>query len=422
MRAYILLLIVFVTPIFLTADDQTPFYLTDGDTVVFYGDSITDQRLYTMATELYAVTRYPNINVRFVHSGWGGDRVSGGGGGPVDLRLKRDVFAYKPTVVTVMLGMNDGQYKSHTAASDQAFFAGYQHLIDSLGTNLPGLRMTLIGPSPFDDATRMPEMLPPSGYNSVLITYSKWIEHYAGEKKLDYADLNTGVMNMLRTAGSFDPATAQKIVPDRVHPSLSGHLIMAEQLLKSWHARAQVAAVEIDSTSGAAKADHAQVSDVKTGPKLTWTELDEALPLPVPQWLAKDNDHTIELALHSSDFVKALDQQPLVVTGLHPGVFKLSIDGQALGTYSAEQLANGINLAELDTPMTRQARDVYDLKVRHLDIHQFRWRTVQVPMDGSSGHMAQSLRELDALEADVVAQQRSGAKPRKHTYELGPAT
>src|SRR4051794_12992006 len=71
------------------------FYLKDGDRVVFYGDSITDQRLYTTFVETYVVTRFPKLNVSFVHSGWGGDRVTGGGGGSIDLRLKRDVFAYK---------------------------------------------------------------------------------------------------------------------------------------------------------------------------------------------------------------------------------------------------------------------------------------------------------------------------------------
>src|SRR5213593_169719 len=88
------------------------FYLKDGDRVVFYGDSITDQRLYTTFAETYVVTRFPKLDVSFVHSGWGGDRVTGGGGGPIDLRLRRDVFAYKPTVMTIMLGMNDGSYRA----------------------------------------------------------------------------------------------------------------------------------------------------------------------------------------------------------------------------------------------------------------------------------------------------------------------
>ena len=63
------------------------FYLKNHDRVVFYGDSITDQRIYTTYVETYVKTRFPNWNVTFVHSGWGGDRVTGGGGGPIDMRL-----------------------------------------------------------------------------------------------------------------------------------------------------------------------------------------------------------------------------------------------------------------------------------------------------------------------------------------------
>src|SRR6202030_1576607 len=108
-----------------SAASQSPFYLKDGDRVVFYGDSITDQRLYTTFVETYVVTRFPKLNVSFVHSGWGGDRVTGGGG-PVDLRLKRDVFAYKPTVVTVMLGMNDASYKAFDPKVFETYSRGYE--------------------------------------------------------------------------------------------------------------------------------------------------------------------------------------------------------------------------------------------------------------------------------------------------------
>src|SRR5207245_7214481 len=93
------------------AGAEQKFYLKDADCVVFYGDSITDQRLYTTFTETYVVTRFPRLNVRFVHSGWGGDRVTGGAGGPVDVRLWRVVLPYNPTVLTIMLGMNDGRYR-----------------------------------------------------------------------------------------------------------------------------------------------------------------------------------------------------------------------------------------------------------------------------------------------------------------------
>ena len=71
------------------AQAQGSFPLKSGDCVVFYGDSITDQRLYTTFIESYVLTRFPRLNVRFIHSGWGGDRVSGGGGGSWNSGLRR---------------------------------------------------------------------------------------------------------------------------------------------------------------------------------------------------------------------------------------------------------------------------------------------------------------------------------------------
>src|SRR5689334_2579384 len=148
---------------------QSNFFLKDGDTVVFYGDSITDQRLYTTFAETYVVTRYPTMNVKFVHSGWGGDRVTGGGGGPIDVRLQRDVFAYKPTVMTIMLGMNDGRYRAFDQETFDTFASGYKYIVKSVKSTLPGVRITAIQPSPYDDVTKAPMF--PGGYNAVLVRY-----------------------------------------------------------------------------------------------------------------------------------------------------------------------------------------------------------------------------------------------------------
>ncbi len=107
----------------LHADPEKGFFLKNGDRVVFYGDSITDQRLYTSFVETYVLTRFPTMDVTFVHSGWGGDTVAGGKtSGSIDNRLERDVFVYKPTVMTVMLGMNDGRYRPF----DQQLFDAYR--------------------------------------------------------------------------------------------------------------------------------------------------------------------------------------------------------------------------------------------------------------------------------------------------------
>src|SRR6185437_4207388 len=84
------------------------FAIHDGDRVVLYGDSITDQRLYSTFIEEYVLTRFPTWKVQWTQSGVGGDKVSGGAEGPIDLRIQRDVLPYKPNIVTIMLGMNDG--------------------------------------------------------------------------------------------------------------------------------------------------------------------------------------------------------------------------------------------------------------------------------------------------------------------------
>src|SRR6266498_1860597 len=171
------------------------FALKDGDRVVFYGDSITDQRLYTTFAETYVVTRFPKLNVNFVHSGWGGDRVTGGGGGPIDLRLRRDVVAYKPTVMTIMLGMNDGSYRAFDEKIFDTYATGYQHIIDSVKEALPGSRITVIQPSPFDDVTQPPRF--EGGYNAVLLRYSQFVKELAAREKLSVADLNSPVVAAL---------------------------------------------------------------------------------------------------------------------------------------------------------------------------------------------------------------------------------
>src|SRR6516225_9941333 len=108
------------------------FLIHDGDRVVFLGDSITEQRLYTTYIEAYALTRYPHWKLSFRNVGWGGDtswlrqrshpdeaklfaadeetqqkmvEKSVGRG------LERDVLPLKPTFVTVKFGMNDHSYQ-----------------------------------------------------------------------------------------------------------------------------------------------------------------------------------------------------------------------------------------------------------------------------------------------------------------------
>ncbi len=398
--------------------DQAPqhnFFLKSGDRVVFYGDSITDQRLYTTFVETYVVTRFPQLNVSFVHSGWGGDRVTGGGGGPIDLRLHRDVIAYKPTVMTVMLGMNDASYRAYDAQVFNTYSEGYKHIVEAVKAALPGIRITVIQPSSFDDVTRPPQFA--GGYNAVLIRYGEFVRQLSERESLTVADLNTPVVACLEKAKAADPELAQKIVPDRVHPGPGGHLIMAEALLEAWNAPATVSAVEIDAaTERVVHADNATLTDLKGVGGLAWTEVDRALPMPIDL-----KDPAIGLAIRSSNFVQALDQEPLKVTGLIATRYALKIDGEEVGTFSKEQLAEGINLAVLPTPMAKQAMAAHELTLKHNNVHFARWRNVQVPLQGDpSPHQQAAIETLDKLEADLVGEQHAAAQPKPRHFELAP--
>ncbi len=392
-----------------------PFALRDGDRVVFYGDSITDQRLYTTFVETYVVTRFPAMNVSFVHSGWGGDRVTGGGGGPIDRRLSRDVFAYKPTVVTVMLGMNDASYQPFKQSIFDAYSRGYQHLVQSLKMNQPGVRITLILPSPFDDVTRKPTF--EGGYNQVLLRYAEFVRSLAEKEGATVADLNTSVVAALKKAFEIDATRAQQLIKDRVHPGPAGQLLMAEALLKAWNAPALVSSVEIDGSAGRiVRQENAKVDDLKAGETVSWTQLDQALPMPIDL-----KDPVIALAVKASDVEDALNQQTLKVTGLDAPHYQLKIDGKEIAVLTKDELAAGLNLADYPTPMFRQAMAVHRLTLRHNDLHFQRWRSFQVPLEGRGyPSLSKALEGLDALESDMVVEQRKEAMPVPRRYELAP--
>jgi hypothetical protein len=132
-------------------------------------------------------------------------------------------------------------------------------------------------------------------------------------------------------------------------------------------------------------------------------------------------DTVLALAVRSSDFVEALNQQPLKVTGLTAAAYTLRIDGEAVGNFTSQQLAKGVNLATLPTPMVKQAMAVHALTLKHNNIHFTRWRQVQVPLaEDQLAHKQAALEALDQLENDLLEQQRAAAQPKPRRYELIP--
>lgn len=414
----VLLLTLCTLPFAAHAQGAAPaFALHDGDRVTFYGDSITEQHEYTEDVEEYVLTRFPAWKVSFHNAGVGGDKVSGGGGGPIDLRLDRDVFAWHPDVITVMLGMNDFYYRADEPGIYSTYTGGYRHIVESLKKSVPSARITLIEPSPFDDVTRAS-----SGNNSVLIKYGAFVAQLAQEQGTQVVDFNTPVTGILATINSKYPNLAQQVIPDRVHPQQGGHWIMTESLLKGWQAPSLVTSVAIEAgakpTADAANTAVTALTAAKgkvTG-KVSWMQADKALPLPFPP---PEVDPVLALVLKNSDVVAALDQETLQVRALSAGSYDLLIDGRKIGSFTDVQLTSGINLATMETPMLEQARLVaYDTE-RVNNLESARFSIIRGSAANEQSVTAQAL--ADAYLAGVN-RQRADAQPLPHHYELLPAS
>ena len=404
----------------LSASAQSNFYLHKDDAVVFYGDSITEQGRYAAFAETYVVTRFPELNVRFINAVWAGEWVVGGGGGKIDQRLARDVVANKATVATFMLGMNDAAYQDFDPAFFDVYAKGYQHLLDSLRQASPNLRITLLEPSPFDDVTRAPQYaLRDGGYNKVVVRYGQFVRELARQQNLSVIDMNAPLVAVLEKARVADLALAEKIIPDRIHPSAAGGLVMAAAILKAWNAPAVVSAVQIDASASHARVqrgENTQISELQKKPVLSWTQQDNALPMPFDP-----KDDVLALVLRSSSIVDSLDQQILKVTGLPDPKYVLKMDGEEIGSWTREELARGVNVALFDTPMLRQALSVYAFSGRRNSIRLARWQGVQVALqDETSPHVGEALAALDALDNELLQQQKAAALPKAHRYEMVP--
>src|SRR5207253_1059499 len=106
------------------------------------------------------------------------------------------------------------------------------------------------------------------------------------------------------------------------------------------------------------------------------------------------------------------------VTGLSGQSYHLKIDGNDVGKFTKDELAKGINLALLPTPMLKQSLAVHQLTLKHNQIHFERWRQVQVPLahlENTTPEIRKALQDLmkaiDDREAGVVKEQRASAKP-----------
>ncbi len=381
------------------------FQLKNGDRVLFYGDSITEQRLYTTYVETFVRTRYPKLDIEFFTSGVGGDNTWGGWMGDINTRTTRDVAPFKPNHITVMLGMNDAGYVPFNQKIYDTYREWYDKLLAALRKAAPGFSLTLIKESPYDEIAHEKSDFP--GYSKTVDRFGEYVRELAAKEKTGFADLCSPVTDLLNAVVKIDKEGAKQILPDAIHPGPSGHLVMAGALLKSWGVDPVVSALHLDG------AQNSVVSKSKTqiellGP-LKWRQTDECLPFP--------HDPAYDLALRHSSFSRDLNRQSLQVDHLAAGQYALAIDGKQVAKWSADQLAAGIDLAMLDTPMARQAKQVLAWATKRNEAFHTRQFNVNFWF-GELPETKEALAALDKVERAIHRQEVAAAVPKPHEFAL----
>jgi lysophospholipase L1-like esterase len=331
--------------------------LKDGDTVVFLGDSITHQCLYTQYLEDYFYTRFPGVHVRFHNAGVGGDKAA-----DALARFDMDVAAYKPKYVTILLGMNDGNYKQWDADTFEKYQKGMLELLDKI----QGIGATAIvmGPTMFDRDALLVKPNPrrpfdsdvSKYYNAVMAYYGTYMRDQAAERGLGYVDMFAPLNDLTMQEREHNPNFT--MIPDAIHPDPDGHVIMASALLEAEHEPRPAVMTTATLTSKGWKVvvgPAGQAADVQGDAEhLTFTAQEPALPWVVPA--EAQLGYKLAIAGHR------YSTEPFRVIGLAPGKYELKINGEVIGTFPAPSLAARIELQNFDKcPQYQQALAVAKL-------------------------------------------------------------
>ncbi len=440
-RKSLFLIVLMLASLAATVQTKADFPLQDGDVWVMAGDSITAQHLHSNYFEAFCFARYPQLKFAFRNSGVGGHTI------PSTLaRFEYDLAGWKPTVVSVELGMND-----QGGTPTEKFVANMGLMVE----RIRGIkaRPVIFSASPINNGSTLARL----GSSNRLHEYAVALKEFAANEKLPYADqfhilvdlwannkpqetlANSLVIvkqlaqDQSLTGGDHLRAflAAQDKVPtkpvsmqgDPVHPGPCGQLMMAAALLKELGADGFVSSVTIDASGKLGEAKGCEVDQLKAdGGKIEFDRLDQRLPFPVP------DDARAVLPFYPT--LLELSQYTLKVTGLTSGPYTLKINGVETASVSAKDLAAGVNLTALGAPPeTKEASPIVvqsrailaAVAAKEGLVSQWRGLSQQAHAAGAAPALKEQLAALTAKVEEADGKIREAARPQKLHFELSPA-
>jgi lysophospholipase L1-like esterase len=397
-----------------------------NDVVCYVGDSITHGGTYHSIVTLYYVTRFPDRPMRFYNEGIGGDRASTIMSDE-RYRLNVDILGKKPTVASIMLGMNDigrndyapgksgPEIEARRAASLVTYHDTMQKLIESLQKS--GARLILITPSIYEEEPKFSDPGTPAeltlGSNAALGKCALQVREFAKQYHTGIADF-WGTMNAVNEEQRKSDPLFSVVGPNRVHPGPIGHFVMAYAFLKAQSVPREVATVSLNARKKKADGEvNCKIDKVVAGKgRVEFDALENALPMVVPD--------EAKPALKLVPFEGQFNQEIVKVAGLKKGTYELKIDDGAIGEYSAEELQKGVDIAE--NPATPQ----YQQSAAVTRLNTDRTKTAARIRDIVAVKYPMSRAKFDVLDHDALLKrlqdQVAAAKTHDTAYNRMVAT
>ncbi len=205
-----------------------------NDKILFIGDSISDYerarpvgeglfnawgRSYVADTASLLCCMYPELNLRIVNMGIGGNQVR-----DLDNRWQTDVMDQKPDYVSVLIGINDvwrqfdspAMVEQHVPLSE--YEATYEKLIQK---TLPTVKGMILMTPFFMEPNRGDAM------RARMDEYGAVVKKLAEKYHLIFVDLQAGWDAL------FQHMHPCNIAWDRIHPNQVGCMYIAKQFLKA---------------------------------------------------------------------------------------------------------------------------------------------------------------------------------------------
>ena len=309
-------------------------HLKDNDVVAVCGDSITEQKLYSMYIEDYLLMCKPRQGIRTAQFGWGGEVAPG-----FLSRMSNDVLWLKPTVATTCYGMNDGGYSPMDEAKAKRYRAATREIVKKFKE--AGVRTIIVG-SPgavdtdfFKRGNGGAEM-----YNKTLSELRDIAKQVAEEEGVLFANVFDAMYTAMPKAKAKLGNQYHVCGPDGFHPAPNGHLIMAYAFLKAMGCDGNIGTITLDARSGKAESTegHKLLSSDSTSVEL------ESSRYPFCFYGNETSPDGTRSIVPFLPFNDELNRYTLVVQNAATPRVKVTW-GNASKEFAAEQLAKGINLA-----------------------------------------------------------------------------